>query len=303
MFIGNIEIYGIIYMIKNKVNNKVYIGQSIHSFKRRYKGKRWWDYTHNPHLKNSYNKYGIENFEVTEILDIAFSKSELDIKEQHWILYYNSMNPKFGYNKSNGGNTNIPTDEIKAKLSIKSAARWRDESYRNNLMAKLRLITSSDDYRQNMSIALKNSIKHKNACSTDSFRLKQSNKMLNNWNNEDFSNSMKLKYKNAWNEERKLQQSVRSKLFHTNPEHKEKIRKNLKERWYNEEERQRLCDSMKKSYLLINIETHDVKEFLGRESLAQYLDKSVSYVKTRLNGKLHDEKYRIVRKCDYLKED
>lgn len=38
MFIGNIEVYGIIYMIKNKVNNKVYIGQSIHSFKRRYKG-------------------------------------------------------------------------------------------------------------------------------------------------------------------------------------------------------------------------------------------------------------------------
>ena len=213
------------------------------------------------------------------------------------------MNPKFGYNKSNTGNTNIPTYEIIAKLSTKSAARWRDKSYRNNLMAKLRLITSSDDYRQNMSIALKNSIKHKNACSTYSFRLKQSNKMLNNWNNEEFSNSMKLKYKNACNEERKLQQSVRSKLFHTNLDHKEKISKNLKERWDNKEERQKLCNSMKKSYLLINTETHDVKEFLGRESLAKYLGKSVSYVKTRLSGKLHDEKYKIVRKCDNLEED
>ena len=302
IFIGNVKVYGIIYRIRNKVNNKVYIGQCIYKFKRRYKGKRWWDYTHNIHLKNSYDKYGAENFEVTEILDIAFSKSELNIKEQLWILRYNAINPKFGYNKSYGGNTNIYTEETRTKMSIRSKERWNDKSYRDNLMKKLKLITSSSDYRENMSISLKNSIKHKNSCSTDSFRLKQSNKMKNNWSDENFSNLMKLKYKQSWTDKRKLEQSIRSKKFHENIEYKEKISKIFKERWNDEKERERLCNSMKKIYLIVNIETNSVKEFLGREELANYIGKSVSYVKTRLNGKLHNEKYKIIRKSDYINQ-
>ncbi|SCI12266.1 group I intron endonuclease [uncultured Clostridium sp.] len=301
MFIGNIEVYGIIYKIRNKINDKVYIGQCTDKFKRRYKGKRWWDYTHNIHLKNSYNKYGAENFEVTEMLDVAFSKSELDIKEDMWILYYNAINPKFGYNKKRGGNVNICSDETRLKLSMKSKHRWNDESYRNNLVKKLKVITSSPHYRENMSSSLKNSIKHKKACTSESFRLKQSNKMKNSWSNENFSNSMKLKYKQSWTEKRKLEQGIRSKIFHENIEHKEKISRIFKERWDDEKERKRLCNSMKKIYLLVDTHSGSFQEFLGREELANYLGKSISYVKTRLNGKLHNNRYKIVRKSDYLK--
>lgn len=303
MFIGNIEVYGIIYRIKNKVNNKVYIGQCVDKFKRRYKGKRWWDYTHNLHLKNSYNKYGVENFEVTEIIDIAFSKSELNIKEQLWILRYSSVNPKFGYNKAYGGNINIYTEETRSKMSIKSKERWSDKSYHDNLIKKLKVITSSSEYRENMSISLKNSVKHKNSCSTDDFRLKQSNKMINSWKNEDFATLMKLKYQDSWTDERKQEQSIRSKSLHQNIEHKKKISIIFKERWDDEKERERLCNSMKKTYLLIDIESNSVKEFLGREELAKYLGKSISYVKSRLNGKLHDEKYKIVRESDYINKN
>ena len=32
MKIGNLKIYGIIYKIQNKINNKVYIGQTISGF-------------------------------------------------------------------------------------------------------------------------------------------------------------------------------------------------------------------------------------------------------------------------------
>ena len=36
MKINELEVYGVIYKVTNKVNNKVYIGQTVHSFNDRY---------------------------------------------------------------------------------------------------------------------------------------------------------------------------------------------------------------------------------------------------------------------------
>lgn len=46
----------IIYRIFNKINGKSYIGQSVVSFNKRYKGSDWLKYTHNQILKNSVNR-------------------------------------------------------------------------------------------------------------------------------------------------------------------------------------------------------------------------------------------------------
>lgn len=59
----------IIYRIFNKINGKSYIGQSIFKFNKRYKGSDWLKYTHNPILKNSVNKYGVDNFDFEIIED------------------------------------------------------------------------------------------------------------------------------------------------------------------------------------------------------------------------------------------
>ena len=119
---GNVKIYGIIYKITNKINNKVYIGQTTNKrgFKGRYhigknsisliegvykyhltiknSGKKY-----NVHLFNSIEKYGYNSFEVCEFLDVAFSKKELDIKERSYISIYKSINQEFGYNNQEGG--------------------------------------------------------------------------------------------------------------------------------------------------------------------------------------------------------
>lgn len=117
MKIGNLEVYGVIYKIENIVNGKVYIGQTIqergfngrynfdgigiervykyHSF-RKEKG-----YKYNKHLLNGIEKYGFNSFVVYENIDLAFSKSELDIKEQCWIQFCNSYYE--GYNNCLGG--------------------------------------------------------------------------------------------------------------------------------------------------------------------------------------------------------
>jgi len=90
-----------VYLIRNKVNNKVYIGSSI-NIKR-----RWRDHIYelsrnrhnNIHLQNAWNKYGKDNFEFV-ILEEVEDKSILRDREQYWLNKYQSFNPSMGYNIS-----------------------------------------------------------------------------------------------------------------------------------------------------------------------------------------------------------
>ena len=97
MKIGNLEVYGVIYKITNKVNGKVYIGQTTqeNGFRSRYPYKgtgieRVYTYhkrlkekgeRHNSHLLSAIEKYGKTSFEVVEIFDTASSFEELNKKE------------------------------------------------------------------------------------------------------------------------------------------------------------------------------------------------------------------------------
>ena len=124
MKIGNVKIYGVIYKITNTINGKCYIGQTIEGFDRRY--RKDFCKLHDGYLKNAMNKYGVNNFDFCKVLDIAFSKEELDIKEKHYIKLYKSNNKKYGYNLTEGGQnassyqnkTEEEMIEIKRKLSV-----------------------------------------------------------------------------------------------------------------------------------------------------------------------------------------
>ena len=102
----NKNVYGYIYMIKNTVNGKIYFGQTIHDFDSRYMGDIE-KHTHNEHLRCSIEKYGIENFEITKEFDVAYSKEELDALEDLYICIYDTINYKYGFNKTRGGIGNI----------------------------------------------------------------------------------------------------------------------------------------------------------------------------------------------------
>lgn len=110
------EKYGIIYYVRNKINNKLYIGQTVRDFDTRY-GHDLEKFTHNKHLKSSIIKYGIKNFEINKEFDIAFSKKELDKLEKMYINIYNTTNPKYGYNKKYGGSSGKHTEYTKNKMS------------------------------------------------------------------------------------------------------------------------------------------------------------------------------------------
>lgn len=90
-----------IYMILNIQNVKVYIGSSknLHSRKlshfKTLKNNKHYNY----HLQAAYNKYGKENFNFI-VLERDVPTEQLRIRENFYILQYDSLNPQKGYNLS-----------------------------------------------------------------------------------------------------------------------------------------------------------------------------------------------------------
>lgn len=107
-----------IYMIKNKINGKIYIGQSLDIERR--KKQHFYSLSSNNHpnfhLQNSYNKYGPDNF-VFKTIKRNIPKSQLNSLEQRYIKVFKSSNPKFGYNLTNGGESNTPIQAVRSKIS------------------------------------------------------------------------------------------------------------------------------------------------------------------------------------------
>lgn len=96
---------GYIYMIKNKVDGKCYIGQTIEKDI----NTRWKKHKRNinsdgcPALYGAFRKYGLENFEF-KIICICFD-DVCDELEINYISKFNSIAPN-GYNLETGGNKN-----------------------------------------------------------------------------------------------------------------------------------------------------------------------------------------------------
>lgn len=91
-----------IYRLKNLCNGKIYIGQSV-DIERRWGFHRWElvnDRHPNCHLQNAWNKTdGNFEFSVIEYCSV----DQLDDREIYWISFYQSNDPKKGYNLTTGG--------------------------------------------------------------------------------------------------------------------------------------------------------------------------------------------------------
>lgn len=126
---------GVIYAIENKVNGKMYIGQTI-NLKRRWanhKSKLKNNKHINQHLQNSYNKYGKSKFKY-KIIERNIPVEKLEEKETYYIHKYNSF--KGGYNlKKYGERGVIFSKKTLQKISKNNARYWEGKS-RNELTGK-----------------------------------------------------------------------------------------------------------------------------------------------------------------------
>lgn len=101
-----------IYVIKNSINDKVYVGQSVDA------ARRWWQHTsdarHNKgcFIDKEMGRLGYENFHY-EILE--HDVENYDERERYWVEKLNSRVPN-GYNVFRGGATDAGIDHISANF-------------------------------------------------------------------------------------------------------------------------------------------------------------------------------------------
>lgn len=137
-----------IYLILNKITNKVYIGQTLDRFVERYWNHKWKlkNQIHdNKHLQRAWNKYGENNFEFRAI-HILNENENIDDLERIYIDKYKKGSGV--YNILNGGqdhtNKGIKmSDETKRKIGVANKINSSGKK-------------ASDETKLKMSLARKN---------------------------------------------------------------------------------------------------------------------------------------------------
>lgn len=91
-------------MIRNRVNGKVYVGQTVQSIQ-----YRWGQHVRDAHrrvypIHHAINKYGPDGFEISELARAA-SLADLNALESVLIAEYRANDKRFGYNVRAGGDS------------------------------------------------------------------------------------------------------------------------------------------------------------------------------------------------------
>lgn len=108
----NINLYTV-YIHKNKINNKIYVGQTCQDLAARWKNGNGYQLC--TAFYRAIQKYGWDNFEHI-IIATKLTKEEADIQEQKLIALYKSNNKKYGYNIRAGGSKGALSKETIEKI-------------------------------------------------------------------------------------------------------------------------------------------------------------------------------------------
>lgn len=121
-----------IYILRNKVNSKVYVGQTWNTLKERWHSGH--GYKECTHLNNAIEKHGKEQF-CYEILTFCGTQAAADYWEDYFIVKYDSRNKRKGYNLKGGGSRGKDSQEMKDAKSLRMSGEsnpmygyeWTDE--------------------------------------------------------------------------------------------------------------------------------------------------------------------------------
>ncbi|MCE5220099.1 MAG: GIY-YIG nuclease family protein [Clostridium sp.] len=193
-----------IYMIKNLINNKVYIGKTEERFYDRMIHHRCLlrNGTHNnKHLQRSFNKYGEQNFKF-EILHICNRNDNINELEKHYISLYDAYNN--GYNQTLGGEGTLGhklSEEAKKTIGEKNRINMIGKKFsketKNKMSESHKGYIKTEEHRQNLSKSLTGktiSEETKNKCRVAN----QGSKQPTSKYTEELIYEVKLKLKNGY---------------------------------------------------------------------------------------------------------
>jgi group I intron endonuclease len=131
-----------IYQIRNKLNNKSYIGSSknlLNRWAKEHKPSLRNNKHYNSHLQHAWNKYGESNFEFIILEECLIEK--LSEREEYWIENYGVWNRNYGYNLSRYVNGRlIISEETRKKMSQAAIENWekeKDNYYNSGIRLKI----------------------------------------------------------------------------------------------------------------------------------------------------------------------
>lgn len=136
-----------IYIHKNKINNKVYVGQT--SNKPQYRWNKGEGYKTSTLFYNAIQKYGWDNFQHI-VLYTDLSLEEANSLEQYLIKRLKSDDRDFGYNILDGGTNYHHTEEQKQKQSAFMKKQWENQEYRQSQSERMKKKWEDQEYRQNI---------------------------------------------------------------------------------------------------------------------------------------------------------
>lgn len=137
------------YRITNILNSKIYFGITTTSMKSRinsYKSATNSVKTSKHRIVLAMKKYGFENFKF-EVVFETHDKEDLKKKEIELISFFDSSNPKIGYNVSPGGY--LPSDESKKLVSRALSGRSLSQEHKRKISNSLVGHKTSDKVKEN----------------------------------------------------------------------------------------------------------------------------------------------------------
>lgn len=235
--------YGLIYKAISP-SNKVYIGQTRNSLKKRINNHRYYCKFSKRLFYKAINKYGFDNFKW-EIIDYASDIKDLNEKEIYWIEFFKcntrKYGYKYGYNLSPGGalftQKKALTEEHKRKIGLANKNKKLSQETKLKISkAKIGLPVwisgkTKNDFSENHIKALlegqrKRKLKPnyippmlgKKRTEEQKLKISQATKLAMQ------NPEIRKKCSHKHSEEDKLKISIATKLAMQNPEVKEKMR-------------------------------------------------------------------------------
>lgn len=171
-----------LYLIRNKLDGKIYIGQTNNAERRWrcHKSPSAWEKQNGSYLYNAMKKHGVENF-IFNILEEFSSENEQETinwgneLELFIIEGLNSTNHDIGYNIECGGKNKIVTKETRLKISLANKGKVPSEETKNKISKTLTGKKASEETKLKLSLIHKgkpSNSKGKNRIFSEEHKLK-----------------------------------------------------------------------------------------------------------------------------------
>jgi group I intron endonuclease len=191
-----------IYAIRNKANDKLYVGSSM-SVRYRWKQQHRTDLRrglhYNFHLQRAWNKYGENNFEFIVLEEC--DENLLVEREGYWIEHHKSWDRNHGYNLNRYVDGRIIfSEETRQLMSQVTLQSWKNPKIRATRCKAMKECITPEKRKALAEARRKDYL-------NEDYRNKRSKTMAQTWKKQE--GELKTKMKAAWdNEETRMRHKV-----------------------------------------------------------------------------------------------